>query len=149
MKRDKMEYKEYIENAIEWAKKHIGVEEYKYQCLGFVEDCYEQGNNVEIFGGDTAKESADFYEANKNKETPPPVGSFVFYDSSGNINGIYKNWGHVGICIGDGKIVHTWNVIREDNYLDVQNLKPGSGWNQPQYIGWAPVERIFQGYRKK
>jgi hypothetical protein len=22
-------------------------------------------------------------------------------------------------------------------------------WSQPQFIGWAPMERIFVGYRKK
>lgn len=144
-----MKYEEYVENAVEWAKSYIGVEEYKYQCLGFVEDCYEKSNNVEIFGGDTAKESADLYEAEKNKKTSPTIGSFVFYDCSGDINGIDKNWGHVGICIGDEKVVHTWDTIRENNYLDVQNLKPGPGWSQPRYIGWVPVERIFQGFRKK
>jgi len=34
----------------------------EYICLAFVEDALERSNEIEIFGGDTAKESADLYE---------------------------------------------------------------------------------------
>jgi len=33
--------------------------------LAFAEDALERSNNIEIFGGDSAKKSADLYEAYK------------------------------------------------------------------------------------
>lgn len=142
------DFSSYIENAIKWAKNKVGLDEYAFKCLAFVEDAYEESNNVEIFGGSSAKESADEYEAAKNTGTPP-IGAFVFYDSSGMIFNEYKNYGHVGIHIGNGDVIHAWDRIRVDNYLDIQNLSTAPGWTSPKFIGWAPVERIFMGYRKK
>lgn len=138
----------YIENAISWAKDKIGSEAYAFKCLAFVEDAYEESNSVEIFGGSTAKESADEYEAEKNTGFPP-IGAFVFYDTYGTIYNEYKNYGHVGLHMGNGQVIHSWDRVRVDHYLDVQKLATAPGWTSPQYIGWAPVERIFRGYRKK
>jgi hypothetical protein len=45
-------------------------------------------------------------------------------------------------------VIHAWDKVRIDNYLEVEKLVPAPGWTKPQYISWAPVERIFQGYRK-
>ena len=137
-----------IANAIRWAKEHLGSTDYAFLCLAFVEDAYEESNHVEIFGGDSAKESADEYKAAQNTGEPP-LGAFVFYDCFGTLDGEYKNWGHVGLYIGEGKVIHAWDKVRMDHYLDVQNLTPASGWTRPQYLGWTPLERIFAGYRQK
>jgi hypothetical protein len=45
-------------------------------------------------------------------------------------------------------VIHALDTVRMDHYLDVQNLTLAPGWSQPQFIGWAPIERIFAGYRK-
>ena len=50
-----------MENAIEWAKSQLDSTEYPFRCLAFVEEAYEKGNQIEIFGGSCAKESADEY----------------------------------------------------------------------------------------
>ena len=142
------EFKTYIENACQWAQERLGATGYSTRCLAFVEDAYEESNHVEIFGGSSAKESADEYGARQNMGEPP-IGAFVFYDCSGPIKDEVKNWGHVGLHISEGKVVHAWNTVRIDDYLDVQNLPPAPGWTQPQFIGWAPIERIFVGDRKK
>jgi hypothetical protein len=142
------EFETYLANAVRWAQEHLGSTDYAFLCLAFVEDAYEASNHVEIFGGASAKESADEYGAAQNRGEPPP-GAFVFYDCSGPIDGEYKNWGHVGLHVGDGKVIHAWDKVRMDHYLDVQNLTPAPGWTQPQYLGWAPIERIFVGYRQK
>jgi hypothetical protein len=144
----KTEFETYIDNAIRWAQEHLGATDYATRCLAFVEDAYEQSNHVEIFGGSSAQESADEYSAAQNRGEPP-IGAFVFYDCAGPIRGEDKNWGHVGLHIGEGKVVHAWDTVRIDGYLDVQNLPPAPGWTQPQFSGWAPIERIFVGYRKK
>ncbi len=142
------EFAKYIENAVDWAKKQLGSKAWPYRCLAFVEDAYEISNNVEIFGGDSAKESADEYGI-VNSSGFPPLGVFVFYDCFGPIKGNYKNWGHVGLSLGDGNVIHSWGAVRIDNYLDIEELRSGSEeWRKPKYIGWTPVERIFQGYRK-
>lgn len=141
-------YAEYVKCAIDWAKGKAGQKIYQLKCLAFVEDAYEMSNNIELFGGSTAKESADEYNAISNKGDPS-IGSFVFYDAYGEIDGVYKNYGHVGLCIGNGNIVHTWNCIRIDKYMDIEKLEGAPGWTKPKYIGYAPIERILEGYIKK
>lgn len=55
----------------------------------------------------------------------------------------------MALHIGNGNIIHAWDNVRIDNYLDVENLSPAPGWTKLKYIGWVLVERIFQGYIKK
>jgi len=71
------EFKLYIANAIRWAKEHLGATEYAGRCLSFVEDAYEKGNHVEIFGGSSAQESADEYGAAQNRSELPATRSAV------------------------------------------------------------------------
>ena len=143
------EFDHYIANAIMWAKARLGSTEYALFCLSFVEAAYENGNEVEIFGGSSAQESADMYGASANLAVPPALGAFVFYSCSGFVDGERKHWGHVGLYMGEGQVIHAWDQVRIDPYLDVQALTPAASWTQPHYIGWTPIERIFQGYRKK
>ncbi len=142
------EFTAYIANAIQWAQAHLGATEYASRCLAFVEDAYEQSNHVEIFGGCSAQESADEYGAAQNRGEPP-IGAFVFYACEGPVEDEIKHWGHVGLCMGEGKVIHAWDKVRIEPYLDVQILTPPPGWSQPQFIGWTPIERILVGYRKK
>lgn len=138
---------DYIVNAVNWAKSRLGNTNYRGKCLAFVEDAYEQSNNVEIFGGDTARESADQYQAG-NPDTLPPLGTFVFYACEGPVDGVHCNWGHVGLYMGAGEVIHAWDRIRIDRLEDMPHLVPPPGWTKPAYIGWAPVEVIFRGFRK-
>lgn len=108
----------------------------------------ERSNNIEIFGGDSAKESADLYEAYRNVNIPP-AGTFVFYDCFGDINGKSRNWGHAGLSLGDGKVIHAWDQVRIDPYLAVEKLTSAPGWSQPHFIGWVPLERILEGFKRK
>ena len=142
------EFELYIANAIQWAQAHLGATAYAGRCLSFVEDAYEKGNHVEIFGGSSAQESADEYGAAQNRGEPP-IGAFVFYGCSGLVNGERKDWGHVGLCMGEGEVIHAWSTVRIDHYLAVQDLEPPPTWTPPRYLGWAPIERIFVGYRQK
>jgi hypothetical protein len=141
-------FETYIAHAIHWAQEHLDSTDYTTCCLAFVEDAYEESNHVEIFGGDDAQASADEYGAAQNRGEPP-LGAFVFYACAGPVGDEIKNWGHVGLYIGEGKVIHAWDKVRIDDYHAVQNLTPPPGWSQPQFIGWAPIERIFVGYRQK
>ncbi len=141
-------FETYTANAARWAQEHLGSMDYPFLCLAFVEDAYEESNHVEIFGGSSAQESADEYGAVQN-QGEPPLGPFVFYACAGPVGDEIKDWGHVGLCVGEGKVIHAWDKVRIDHYLDVQNLTPAHDWTQPEYLGWTPIERIFVGYRKE
>jgi cell wall-associated NlpC family hydrolase len=128
-----------IKEAISWALSKLDSTEYKFKCLGFVEDAYEKGAKMEFAGYYSAAEAAEKLNAGRNIDVPP-LGAFVFYDCWGTLKGKHRNWGHVGLSAGDGKVIHAWDKVRVDNYLDVQNLPAAEGWTRPQYVGWIPLE---------
>ena len=134
----------YVDRAIRWAMEALDSTEYQTLCLKFVEDAYEISNDIELDGCSTAKESADTCNAQENVGVPPR-GAYVFYDCWGTIEGKRRNWGHVGLSMGDGRVIHAWDRVRVDQYLDVQNLEAGPGWTRPEYIGWAPVSVVLEG----
>jgi len=130
-----------IDNMIEWAKERLGRQEYIGWCLSFIEDALEESNEIEIFGGDSAKESSEMYF--DAIETSEPVrGAFVFYDCLCPSEDGPVNWGHCGICLGDGKVIHAWDRIREDDYRKIEELTAVTG-DHPKYIGWVPVQRVL------
>lgn len=138
----------YIEPAIQWAMSQLGRTGYRFKCLGFVEDAYELGNRIVLDGYPSAKEEADAFQAHERAGLPPR-GVFVFYDCWGTLMDTHRNWGHVGISLGEGKVIHAWDRVRIDDYLDIQSLEAAAGWTKPQYIGWAPLETILRGMMVK
>ena len=142
-------FESHIENAVEWALANQHRTDYGFKCLAFVEDAFEQSNAIEMFGGSTATESAEMYGV--TDAAPPPKGAFVFYDAHGPspIDGVVKNWGHVGLCIGDGKVIHTWDRIRIDDHLDLEELGNLPGWSPLRYRGWTPPEVFLDGHRAR
>ncbi|NTU63498.1 MAG: hypothetical protein HGB05_08855 [Chloroflexi bacterium] len=96
------DFSAYIANAIRWAQEHLGATEYAGRCLSFVEDAYEKGNHIEIFGGSSAQESADEYGAAQNRGEPP-IGAFVFYGCAGPVGDKIKNWDTWGCALARGK----------------------------------------------
>ena len=109
--------------------------------MSFIEDALEISNDIEIFGGDCAKESFELYK-DAVRAGNPERGAFVFYDCMCLSGEDPVNWGHCGISLGDGKVIHAWDVIREDDYLDIENMTAVSG-DHPKYLGWIPVERVM------
>ncbi|WP_086733785.1 hypothetical protein [Streptomyces glaucescens] len=75
--------------------------------------------------------------------------AFVFYDTTGTLFGRRRNWGHVGLSLGDGRVVHAWDRVRIDPYVEIQSLTGPPGWDSPAFAGWTPVQRILQGCRPK
>lgn len=136
-----MEKATMIENMISWAKNALGKKEYAGWCLSFIEDALEQSNDIEIFGGDSARESYEMYQDGA-KTGEPERGAFVFYDCLCESDEGPINWGHCGIYLGDGKLIHAWDVVRIDDYLAVQDLVSLAG-DHPKYLGWVPLERVL------
>jgi cell wall-associated NlpC family hydrolase len=136
--------------AIAWALARVGAASYASRCLSFVEDAFERSNQIEIFGGATAAESAMLYGVQPyESDAPPPPGAFVFYAWRGAIDGVDGDWGHVGLSLGVGRLVHAWNVVRVDEVHAVTRLMSTAGTEAPRLIGWTPVDRILEGHRRR
>ncbi|MFF2632895.1 hypothetical protein ACFVR6_08465 [Microbacterium sp. NPDC058021] len=131
-------------NAIAWAMRRVGSTAYATRCLAFVEDAIERANALELFGGDDAHESAELYDAAANTGVPP-AGALVFYDAFGELLSTHRNWGHVGLALGDGDVIHAWDRVRVDGYRGLAALTPAPGWESPRFVGWAPLARVLEG----
>jgi len=140
-KRKELMNNKMIENMIRWAEEKLGERKYAGWCLSFIEDALEISNGIEIFGGDSAKESAELY-SDAMKSGLPPRGAFVFYDCMCMSQDGPVNWGHCGISLGDGKVIHAWDVVRIDDYLELEKMKATSG-DHPRYIGWVSIDRVL------
>ena len=128
------------ENAIAWAVSRLGNREYAGWCLSFVEDAIEQGNGIEIFGGDSAKESFLLYrDALRTGE--PERGAVVFYDCLCHTPEGVMDWGHCGLALEDGNVIHAWDRVRIDPYREVEALSAFG--EHPAYLGWVPLTRVL------
>ena len=131
-----------IRNMIGWAEKKLGGTEYAGWCLLFIEDALEISNGLEIFGGDSAKESSELY-SDAIKTGLPEKGAFVFYDCLCRSENGLVNWGHCGISYGDGRVIHAWDKVRIDGYRQIEEMTAASG-DHPRYIGWVPLARVLK-----
>ena len=142
-----------IDSALQWALDRLGSKEYPGLCYAFCEDAYELGGKIILDGqGSTAREAADAYLARMqtagiSMEGNPPKGAYVFYDCAGPLNGEQRDWGHMGLSLGDGRVIHSWGEVRVDNLLAIEDLAPPPGWTKPQYVGWAATEVVLLGMR--
>ncbi len=133
----------YVQRAVAWAEAKVGSADYPLRCLAFVEDAYELANGIVLDGYSDAGEAAAGYSATPDGE--PQRGALVFYECWGTIGERRRNWGHVGIALGDGRVVHSWGNVRVDGYREVESLANAPGWTAARYVGWAPVERVLAG----
>jgi cell wall-associated NlpC family hydrolase len=139
------EFNSIVQGSLNWGEAKLGSTKYRGLCYLFVEDCYEHGNGIVLDGkGTTAKEAADAYGC---LEGEPQKGAYVFFDCTGPLNGETKNWGHIGISLGDGRVIHAWDKVRIDSVEGIENLTPPPGWTSPSYTGWAPIDLILEGYQ--
>ena len=136
--------------ATRWAVDRTGDRSYAGRCLAFVEDAIERANGIEIFGGSTASESAEQYRPGPYRvDAPPPAGSLVFYACEGPADGAWRDWGHVGIALGDGRVAHAWDEVRVDHATEIEALPPAAGWTSARLIGWVPLTRVLEGHRPR
>ena len=137
------------ERAVAWALDQVGSPAYAARCLAFVEDAYERANAIEVFGGASAADSAAIYDTRPIGETPPPRGALVFFDCAGPIGAETRAWGHVGLSLGDGRLVHAWDRVRVDAIGAIHALPLSPGWSAPELLGWTPAERVMAGSRPR
>ena len=107
----------------------------------FIEDALEISNHIVIFGGDSAKESCELYK-DALRGGVPERGAFVFYDCLCPGENGPVNWGHCGVSLGDGRVIHAWDTVRVDDYLAIEKLTALTG-DHPEYLGWVALERVL------
>jgi hypothetical protein len=134
--------------AIAWAEDRLGSTAYATRCLAFVEDAVERANELELFCGDDAAEAAELFHA-ADRTDPPPRGAFAFYSATGDISGRTKDWGHVGLSLGHGLVIHAWDRVRVDDHRKLESLRPAPTWSVPRWIGWVPLETILETARPR
>ena len=134
--------KELAENMISWAENRLSDAKYAGWCISFIEDALEISNKIEIFGGDSAKASCEMYK-DALRSGQPERGAFVFYDCACLNAGQRVDWGHCGISLGNGRVIHAWDNVRIDDYLRLEQLRALSG-DSPVYIGWVPLSRVLK-----
>ena len=130
-----------IENMIHWDESKLGSTAYAGWCLAFIEDALEISNHIEVFGGDSAKESCELYK-DALRGGVPERGAFVFYDCLCPSENGPVGWGHCGISFGDGRVIHAWDMVRVDDYLAIEKLTALTG-DHPKYLGWVALERVL------
>ena len=142
MEKDRADFPELTENMLRWAEGRLDSPDYVGWCLSFIEDALEQGNGIEIFGGDSAKESAVLY-GDGIRTGLPERGAFVFYDCLCSGEDGPVNWGHCGISYGDGRVIHAWDRVRIDDFREIEKLTALTG-DHPRYIGWVSLSRVLR-----
>jgi GNAT superfamily N-acetyltransferase len=142
-------YRAFADRAMLRARERLNNTEYAFRSMAFVKDACEKANEIEISAGVLPHEAAREYEADRNRESEPPPGAFVFYDCEERSNGERENRGHVGLCVGRGYVIHAWDCVRLDHYRDIPNLAAPADRSSPIYYGWASFERILRGYRTR
>lgn len=115
------------EAAISWATSQLGNQSYNYWCLKFVGDAFRQGG-VGNAGYSTATIAGNAIIT--HTDSNPPRGAVVFYDWYGSIDGVYQNYGHVGISLGNGQVIHAdYNGVKITN-LNIDSSRKYRGWGQ-------------------
>ena len=56
-------------------------------------------------------------------------------DWGGELNGEFRNWGHVGLTLEDGRGIHAWDKVRIDDYSAVAALSVPPGSTPLRYRG--------------
>lgn len=116
-----------VEKAIDWGSSQMGSTAYNGYCQKFVNHCFMNGG----WGGvsfASAKLCGDALIINTNVSNVPR-GAVVFFDSTDH------NYGHIGISLGDGTMLHAGHKgVEITRFTDASYLK---SWYHIVYRGWG------------
>lgn len=147
---------EQVESAINWATSSKRKEEnWRNLCLGFVATafgvtdigwgCPQEGvNNCPMGGVEKLKKEGKFYAVENCWN--PPRGALIFFSGKGKDpqSGLdYEKCGHIGIHLGDGRVVHAYGVARINDIAGSEGIEKLPYIDS--YIGWAyPPREWFE-----
>lgn len=72
-------------------------------------------------------------QQHKDKNIPEGLDIPVFFDWYGTVDGVYKNWGHIGVRLADGRLWTDGRIYPSIDALVSQYLSRGRG----KYLGWG------------
>lgn len=141
-----------IEEAISWANNEIGNDEWTNLCLKFVSLAYGLGANVnaKTTGWDWPNDAINelgtkFYSIDNCGN--PPRGALIFFSGQGRhpktkIN--YEKYGHIGIYLGDGEVIHAYETVKIQNIIGAKGIEGEEFIDS--YIGWAYPPEAWLDY---
>ena len=141
-----------IEEAISWANNEIGNDEWTNLCLKFVSLAYGLGANVnaKTTGWDWPNDAINklgtkFYSIDNCGN--PPRGALIFFSGQGKHPKTkidYKKYGHIGIYLGDGVLIHAYGTVKIQNIIGAKGIE-GEKYID-SYIGWAYPPEAWLDY---
>ncbi|MBR3474643.1 MAG: InlB B-repeat-containing protein [Oscillospiraceae bacterium] len=120
-----------IEEAIAYAynERETRPNYWKGYCAAFVWAAYNKGAGIGNSSYATARQMGDALITHVDSD--PPRGALVFWYKSSDP---YNSAGHVGLSIGDGKVIHAFSSIKVSTISSVNS-------NGYTYRGWgAPIK---------
>ncbi|MCK4347280.1 MAG: hypothetical protein KAW47_01570, partial [Thermoplasmatales archaeon] len=127
---------DWIEKVISWASEQEGKDYWKEYCMAFVSDAFKVCENRPASPNElrnNLENAGKFYS--KENDWDPPRGSLVFFSATGE----YAPHGHIGISLGDRKVIHSYQTVKEETIADIESLS-----YIDSYLGWAyPPEEWF------
>lgn len=118
------------DRAVAWALARQGDRSYDYWCLRFVVHAYSAAGRP-IPSAEWAKQWWDQRpSAQRRGDLNPPKGALVFWSWVGTLDGVTRDWGHVGISLGDGRVVSS--KFRTGSGVHVFRLADA----RASYLGW-------------
>jgi cell wall-associated NlpC family hydrolase len=152
------EWQEWSNKAIRWAqeceqecKEHPKDKpQYKDLCLAFVAKAFmeaskEAGRDPVAAGWGSANDAVSklgdqLHSTQKN----PPRGALAFFSGrrDANTGRDYTGLGHIGICVGDDRVIHAYRTVKENSISDIEDLP-----YIDSYLGWAYPPHQWFGSR--
>lgn len=139
------DFETWAETAIEWAQNNLGSDHWYELCLRFTANAFMQQGEppseipegiwtsaLDAINGD---EDYDLILKDPDSWNNAPRGALIFFSKTEE-----NQFGHVGIYLGDGRIIHSYGKVRIDDVEQVGELDRGRLIGS--YLGWTyPPER--------
>lgn len=123
--------------AANWARSQVGSTAYHTRCPQFVRDCFYYGAGYSYWSVDgNARTLADRWMV-CNSDSNIPIGALVFYDYITDLGEGLRNYGHVGIYVGDGQVVSALKTVTIHGIHSLNNCN---------YIGWGTYRNYQAEY---
>ena len=115
--------------ALAWAKSQLHSTQWAWRCERFVEEAYGAR-----FVFDSAAQAARRLPLHRSAVKAAPRGALVYFGPDAYNHG----WGHVGLSLGDGRIVSALASVR------VTDVAASRYWSR-LYVGWATAPDSWPG----
>jgi len=135
-----------VEGAIAWAEDeaetsptidqcHAPSRSWILNCLHFVAHCYLRNSAGWEDPTHAWSSTLGFGPQHRGLGVDAPRGALVFFDWTGSVDGVTKNWGHIGIACGDGMMWHAYTSgVSHDSIAGVDASFRNSG--KGNVLGW-------------